>query len=115
MLGNCLTSKSLLDSNHVTYGSVGYTKESVPDTTLHAKSNLGFPVTLEDAEMDKSRTMVDGLSIHRPSLALNKCEIIADDTFENILEVTAHHEALMTFYYMDDNDKVFTLCFLIIG
>jgi hypothetical protein len=36
----------------------------------------------------------------------SRCEIIADDTFENILEVTAHHDALMTFYYMDDNDEV---------
>ncbi|KAL1110173.1 hypothetical protein AAG570_008250, partial [Ranatra chinensis] len=32
--------------------------------------------------------------------------VYADDTFENILEVTSHHDAIMAFYYMDDNNKV---------
>lgn len=84
------------------YCGMGSTKETVPDTALHAK-NTNYPVaTDKDHEYDK------GKGIHRrPSLNMgSKCEIIADDTFENILEVTAHHEALMTFYYMDDNDKM---------
>lgn len=60
----------------------------------------------KEAEVEKGKSVVDGGGSRRSSLGLNRCEIIADDTFENILQVTAHHEALMTFYYMDDNDKV---------
>lgn len=28
------------------------------------------------------------------------------DTFDHILEVTSHHEAVYAYYYMDDNNKV---------
>lgn len=28
------------------------------------------------------------------------------DTFDHILEVTAHHEAVYAYYYMDENNKV---------
>jgi hypothetical protein len=31
---------------------------------------------------------------------------IAEDTFEHILQVTAHNDALMAFYYLDENNKV---------
>lgn len=78
---------------------MGTTKETVPDTTLHAKHNVNIPMS-EEMEVDHA------IPQRRPSVGSSHCEIIADDTFENILEVTAHHESLMTFYYMDDNDKV---------
>lgn len=29
-----------------------------------------------------------------------------DDTFEHILQETAHHDTVMAFYYMDENNKV---------
>lgn len=29
-----------------------------------------------------------------------------DDTFEHILQVTAHHDAVMAYYYMDEDNKV---------
>ncbi|XP_077297192.1 1-acylglycerol-3-phosphate O-acyltransferase Pnpla3-like [Arctopsyche grandis] len=32
--------------------------------------------------------------------------ILEDDTFEQILQVTNHHDAIMAYYYMDENDKV---------
>lgn len=28
------------------------------------------------------------------------------DTFDHILEVTSHHEAVYAYYYMDENNKV---------
>jgi len=31
---------------------------------------------------------------------------IADDSFENIMQVTAQHEALVAYYYMDEDNKV---------
>lgn len=31
---------------------------------------------------------------------------VDDDTFEHILQVTAQHEAVMAYYYMDENNKV---------
>lgn len=29
-----------------------------------------------------------------------------DETFEHILQETAHHDTVMAFYYMDENNKV---------
>lgn len=31
---------------------------------------------------------------------------LEDDTFEHILQETAHHDTVMAFYYMDENNKV---------
>ncbi|XP_076066510.1 brummer isoform X3 [Oratosquilla oratoria] len=31
---------------------------------------------------------------------------ITDDAFERVLDVTTHHEALMAYYYLDDNNEV---------
>lgn len=36
--------------------------------------------------------------------AANAIEV--DDTFDHILEVTAHHEAVYAYYYMDEDNKV---------
>ena len=32
--------------------------------------------------------------------------VVDDDTFEHILQVTAQHDAIMAYYYMDDDDNV---------
>lgn len=42
----------------------------------------------------------------RPSLTIDKSVIEDEDAFEHILQVTAHHEAIMAYYYLDDNNKV---------
>lgn len=44
----------------------------------------------------------------RPSLSVHKLSepFVDDDTFEHIWRVTAHHEAVMAFYYMDEDNKV---------
>lgn len=40
------------------------------------------------------------------SVTLEKPVIEDGDTFEHILQVTAHHEAIMAYYYLDENNKV---------
>lgn len=45
----------------------------------------------------------------QPSLAVNYADRgaqLEDDTFEHILQETAHHDTVMAFYYMDENNKV---------
>lgn len=39
-----------------------------------------------------------------------QCEV---DTFDHILQVTSHHEAVYAYYYMDDNNKVSAIDFAI--
>lgn len=36
----------------------------------------------------------------------NETDHTAMDTFEHILQMTSHHEAVYAYYYMDDNNKV---------
>lgn len=93
--------------------SVGITKDTIPDTTIHAKNNISFKVTVEKEKEQPTEQIAEATPAPRnknlmrqPSLGLNKIEHYADDTFENILLVTAQHEALMTFYYLDDSNKV---------
>lgn len=38
----------------------------------------------------------------------NEADHTAMDTFEHILQMTSHHEAVYAYYYMDDNNKVST-------
>lgn len=48
---------------------------------------------LSDPDLD------DGIHETSPGL-------ISDDAFEQILDVTTHQEALMAYYYLDDNNEV---------
>lgn len=43
----------------------------------------------------------------KPSFRFNKTDTgDDDDTFERILQVTSHHETIMAYYYLDENNKV---------
>lgn len=42
----------------------------------------------------------------KPSLTINRTDTGDDDTFEHILQVTSHHETIMAYYYLDENNKV---------
>lgn len=37
---------------------------------------------------------------------MNRSDAMDDDTFEHILQVTSQHETIMTYYYLDENNKV---------
>lgn len=41
-----------------------------------------------------------------PSFTINKTDAIDDDTFDHILQVTSQQETILTFYYLDENNKV---------
>nr|AZP54623.1 brummer [Nilaparvata lugens] len=53
---------------------------------------------------NNNTTTTNTISSQPPTKVNDRC-IMGDDTFENILQVTRHHEALMAFHYMD-GDKV---------
>lgn len=42
----------------------------------------------------------------KPSFTIDKTDTIDDDTFDHILHVTSDHEAVMAYYYLDENNKV---------
>lgn len=42
----------------------------------------------------------------RPSLIVSRSDTMDDDTFEHILQVTSQHDTIMTYYYLDENNKV---------
>ncbi|XP_075235220.1 brummer [Lycorma delicatula] len=84
---------------------------------LKNKMNFNFTLNLEDSDIDKSGKLSANKVLSRrssyvlqhqqqPQSIIKEPETLDDDTFENILQVTSRHEALMAFYYMDDNNKV---------
>lgn len=61
-----------------------------------------LPVT----QSSNHKFAVNKILSRRPSLTIDKSVIEDEDAFEHILQVTAHHEAIMAYYYLDDNNKV---------
>lgn len=96
------------------YCGFGYATESLPDTTLPVEDNvdgIGFGMSVEELEAEESEENLKSLSLAEENEPLqseesNRYDVIADDTFDNILRVTTHHETLMNFYYMDENNKM---------
>lgn len=65
------------------------------------KMNLNFILNLDDGDIPLSSSKM--LS-RTPSFTVTRSDqALADDTFDNILEVTAHHDAIMAYYYLEDN------------
>lgn len=60
------------------------------------------------ASQSPTRRFSSGKILSRqPSLTVCKSEqLVDDDTFEHILQVTAQHDAVMAYYYMDEDNKV---------
>lgn len=89
---------------------VGYVTE--PDDTLCKENDIvDFGMTVEELEAEETEENLMSLSVTEETESLqnqesNRYDFVADDTFDNILQVTAHHETLMNFYYMDENNKV---------
>lgn len=88
-----------------------YDVESCQDIEARNKMNLNFTLNLEenDLTIDQSSGRVfktKKVLSRQPSLIINRTDTGDEDTFENILQVTTHHEAIMAYYYMDENNKV---------
>jgi hypothetical protein len=66
------------------------------------------PVAENPSDATNVRILSPALS-RRPSLTTNYADHgaqLEDDTFEHILQETAHQDTVMAFYYMDENNKV---------
>jgi hypothetical protein len=65
-------------------------------------------IATDQSESTSLRKLPPTLSRH-PSVTVNYADHgtqMEDDTFEHILQETAHHDTVMAFYYMDENNKV---------
>ncbi|XP_003490377.1 1-acylglycerol-3-phosphate O-acyltransferase Pnpla3 isoform X2 [Bombus impatiens] len=84
------------------YGSNIYDMEVADKTDNLYKNKKNLNLTLQYNELqpweDNSNT--SNCVINMSNLST------VDDTFENILQVTSEQEAVMAYYYMDDNNKV---------
>jgi len=100
------------------FGGTKYDVESAEDIPVAVKNkmNINFTLNLDEratvavnqSESTSTRKLPPTLSRH-PSVTMNFADLGAqmeDDTFEHILQETAHHETVMAFYYMDENNKV---------
>ncbi|GJQ86181.1 bmm [Trypoxylus dichotomus] len=75
--------------------------------------NLNFTLDLENdksslEESEAPRVLASKILSRRSSLTFNTTGdiFIGEDTFEHILQATQHHEAVWTYYYLDENNKV---------
>ncbi|KAF4530078.1 hypothetical protein B566_EDAN001334 [Ephemera danica] len=105
-----------LISNLATLVSTKYDLESVIDVPApkHNQMNFNFTLNLEDEDLPTDQTsaikfqnrMLGQASRRSSSYSLGRGGPVDADAFDQILQVTAHHDALMAFYYLDENNKV---------
>ncbi|XP_063374821.1 1-acylglycerol-3-phosphate O-acyltransferase Pnpla3-like isoform X2 [Cydia amplana] len=59
--------------------------------------------------MDAKKEVADGRQVDRrraSEMRISYGDVLADDTFEHILNVTSHNDALLAYYYLDSNNKM---------
>ncbi|XP_071452365.1 1-acylglycerol-3-phosphate O-acyltransferase Pnpla3-like [Hetaerina americana] len=100
------------------YRGTKFDIESAKDYAYKNKMNFNFTLNLEEGEVPRDQCsamkfnnkVMGQAPLRRPSLNAVLAEpgttMVDDDTFDHILQVTSHHDALMAFYYMDENNKV---------
>ncbi|XP_059482645.1 1-acylglycerol-3-phosphate O-acyltransferase Pnpla3-like isoform X4 [Neocloeon triangulifer] len=115
-----LTAKISCNLAITEYRGTKYDIESSADVPAPVQNqmNFNFTLNLEEQELPvdqpsalKFQNKMLGQASRRSSsisIINNQCETnaIAEDTFDHILQVTAHNDALMAFYYLDENNKV---------
>lgn len=76
------------------------------------RMNLNFVLNLDNNDLPANQSpgrkfSVNKILSRRPSSTFNKTDgAIGEDNFDNILQVTAQHDAIMAYYYLDENNKV---------
>ncbi|XP_068908332.1 patatin-like phospholipase domain-containing protein 2 isoform X2 [Tenebrio molitor] len=86
--------------------------EACQDTlSTKNKMNLNFTLNLDDSDLPisqspKRKFATTKILQRKPSLTINRTDTGDEDTFEHILQVTSHHETIMAYYYLDENNKV---------
>ncbi|KAG8230280.1 hypothetical protein J437_LFUL009453 [Ladona fulva] len=100
------------------YRGSKYDMESMNDYAYKNKMNFNFTLNLDEQEVPRDQNsavkfnnkVLEQELLRRSSLVPPCVEsgvtAVDDDTFDHILQVTSHHDALMAFYYMDENNKV---------
>ncbi|XP_057658020.1 uncharacterized protein LOC130894966 isoform X1 [Diorhabda carinulata] len=93
------------------YGKNNYDVESCQEVESENKMNLNFTVQLEDRDLPINESPVRKFNTkkilqRKPSLTVNRTETLDNDTFDHILQVTSHHDTIMAYYYLDENNKV---------
>ncbi|XP_076178967.1 brummer isoform X2 [Ptiloglossa arizonensis] len=84
------------------YGANIYNMETVDETDHLYKNQKNLNLTLQYNEV---QPWTD--HSNKSKCVINMSDLsTVDDTFENILQVTSDQEAVMAYYYMDDNNKV---------
>ncbi|KAF7267490.1 hypothetical protein GWI33_019288 [Rhynchophorus ferrugineus] len=86
-------------------------KEPPVDDLVENKVNLNFTLDLDDCDLPLEQSPERKFNTRqilqrKPSFTINKSDTMDDDTFDHILQVTSHHEAIMAYYYLDENNKV---------
>lgn len=82
------------------YGSNMYDMEEAADNLYKNKKNLNLTLQYNKLQPWEEHSNTSNCVINMSNLST------VDDTFENILQVTSDQEAVMAYYYMDDNNKV---------
>lgn len=73
---------------------------------------LFFPLSDLPLEQSSKKQFSTGKILSkRPSRQFVRADTTDHDTFDHVLQITAQHEAIMAYYYMDDNNKVRSLCY----
>lgn len=89
----------------------GGSKEEVDENLLENKMNLNFTLDLDDCDLPLDQNPQKKFNTRqilqrKPSFTVNKTDTMDDDTFDHILQVTSQHDAIMAYYYLDENNKV---------
>ncbi|XP_030755609.1 1-acylglycerol-3-phosphate O-acyltransferase Pnpla3-like isoform X1 [Sitophilus oryzae] len=89
----------------------GGSKEEVDENLLENKMNLNFTLDLDDCDLPLDQNPQRKFNTRqilqrKPSFTVNKTDTMDDDTFDHILQVTSQHDAIMAYYYLDENNKV---------
>ncbi|RLU18498.1 hypothetical protein DMN91_008855 [Ooceraea biroi] len=88
--------------NFMEYGSKIHDVQDIEEADAVYKKQKNLNLTLQ--YNDRRQSWTDS---RRSSRVINMSELTsADDTFESILQTTAEQEAVIAYYYMDDNNKV---------
>lgn len=70
-------------------------------------SHSASKVTAKDSFNDNSNNFNAAYSIEvNANQNQGETDHATVDTFDHILQMTSHHEAVYAYYYMDDNNKV---------
>ncbi|KYN21369.1 PREDICTED: patatin-like phospholipase domain-containing protein 3 isoform X1 [Trachymyrmex cornetzi] len=87
--------------NIMEYDSNTYDVQAIEETDITYKKQKNLNLTLQYNECGQWKDS------RKSSCVINMGDFASvDDTFENILQATSDQEAVIAYYYMDDNNKV---------